>query len=116
MTLQPQTLRLPTAPADTVEGGLCRSLDQLLEEFDQDGLPPADMCRRLLNIKAVLLSERQPDIPVDLDGDPVYLLGYIEGVRFLYALLLPHMNAAEISLAARLSTTDAARALHEILL
>ena len=115
---QPQTLQLPTAPADTVEAEICFRLDRLLEEFDHEGgLPPAQMCMQMLHLKTLLLSERQFEIPRQVDGHPVYLLGFVEGVRYLYSLLLPHMTAAEeISAAARLSTTDAAHALHDILL
>ena len=129
MIPQPQTLQLqlPTAPAGTVEGEVGRCLDQLLEEFDEGGVPPPEMCLRLLNLKALLLSQTQLAIPQHQVDGPIYLLGFIEGVRFLYGLLLPHMTgdelaaydwrqtAAEISTAAQLSTTDAARALHDIL-
>ena len=127
--MMPQALQLPTAPADTVEGDVCQCLDQLLEEFDEGGVPPPEMCLRLLNLKALLLSpQTQLAIPQHHVDGPIYLLGFIEGVRFLYGLLLPHMTgdelaaydwrrtAAEISAAARLSTTDAAHALHDILL
>lgn len=117
MMPQPQTLQIPAPPsADPVEAAdICDRLDRLLEAYDVYGLPAPEMSRQLVNIKTLLHSESTAPIDSDCKRSKTYLQGLVDGVSLLYGLLLPHMEAAEISMATRLTASDAAHALKNII-